>query len=179
MASRVGRKRKQNVPRTKSGQISRAGKDRRMVVLAQPHRAGSTSQARSTTVGRLLEDDHCLTKGALRMTLYDAATRFANAYAGWQAAVASRRPMAVTSGGSNAPEDEDRTRRAIEAFERANTVLQQAGDRIRQATMVLCCEHHEESWKPPFWLAAASVEGLKLLAEHYGLQWKGEERRAA
>lgn len=150
-----------------------------MTALAQHHRAGSTSQARSTTVGRLLDDDRCHTAGASKTTLYDAANRFANVYAAYQAAMASRRPMSVSDGGSPGPEDEERTTRAVQRFTDANTVLQQAGHAIRQATFVLCTEHHEESWQPPFHLAYHAVQGLKLLAEHYGLEWRGEDRRAA
>lgn len=178
MTSRTGRKRKP-VPRTKSGQPSRAGKDPRAVALAQHHRAGRLSEWRGTTVGRMLEDDRYHTSGASRDALHRAAVRLCELHAGYQAALASRRPMAVTSGGSGAPEDEARTQRAIEAFTRANTALQQAGQPIRQATLVLCTEHHEESWRPPFHLAHQAVEGLKVLAVHFGLDWQGEDRRVA
>lgn len=177
--AKPGRKRKNGVARTPSGQISRAGKDPRTVVLQQRHRAGSLSQARSSAAGRFLSDDASLTAGASRTTLLDAANRFAQAYGNWQAAVASRRPMAVTSGGSNAPEDVEKTQRAIERYERANTVLQRAGHAIRQATHDLCTGHFEEDWKPPFNMAYHAVEGLKLLAEHFGLDWMGEDRKAA
>ena len=179
MASKGGKKRKPSVKRTPSGQISRAGKDPRMTALAQHHRAGRLSEWRGTTVGRLLEDDRHIIANVSRKALYEAANRLANAYASWQAAMASRRPMAVTSGGSNAPEDAERSMRAIEQFERVNTILQRAGHPIRQATLDLCCEHHEETWTPPFHMAYHAVEGLKLLAEHFGLPWQGEDRRAA
>jgi len=150
-----------------------------MTALAQHHRAGKLSEWRGTTVGRLLEDDRHHTSGVSRKALYEAANRLASIYASWQAAMASRRPMAVTSGGSNAPEDEERSMRAIEQFTKANTILQRAGHATRQATLDLCCEHHEETWTPPFHMAYHAVEGLKLLAEHFGLPWQGEDRRAA
>jgi len=177
--SKQGRKRKPNVKRTPSGAISRAGQDPRMVALAQHHRAGKLSEWRGTTVGRLLEDDRTHTTGLSRDALHRAAVRLSEMHAAWQAAIASRRPMAVTSGGTGAPEDEDRTIRAIEAYTKVNTVLQQAGQPIRQATLVLCTEHHPEDWQPPFHLAYQAVEGLKLLAEHFGLEVLGEDRRAA
>lgn len=177
--ARAGNKRKQNVKRTPSGQISRAGKDPRAVALQQRHRAGSLSQARSSTVGRFLSDDVSLTAKASKATLLDAANRFLRLYANWQAAVASRRPMAVTSGGGNAPEEIEQTLQTIERYERANTVLQRAGHAIRQATHELCTGHFEEDWKPPFQMAYHAVEGLKLLADHFGLDWQGEDRRAA
>lgn len=177
--ARAGKKRKTGVVRTATGQISRAGKDPRMTALAQHHRAGKLSEWRGTTVGRLLEDDRYHTSGASRKALYEAANRLANCYAAWQAAMASRRPMAVTSGGTNAPEDEDRARNAVVQFERVNTVLQRSGHATRQATLTLCTEHHAEDWQPPYYLAYHAVEGLKLLAEHYGLEWRGEDRRAA
>lgn len=179
MASKAGRKRKSGVMRTNSGAISRAGKDPRMTALAQHHRAGKLSEWRGTTVGRLLEDDRYHTSGASRKALYESASRLANMYASWQAAMASRRPMAVTSGGSNAPEDQERAIRAVEQYERVNTVLQRSGHAIRQATLTLCTEHHAEDWQPPYHLAYHAVEGLKLLAEHFGLEWRGEDRRAA
>ena len=150
-----------------------------MTALAQHHRAGRVSEWRGTTVGRLLEDDRYLTTGISAKALYESASRFAQAHAAWQAALASRRPMAATSGGTNAPEDIEQSRRAIEQYERVNGVLQRLGHAIRQATHDLCCEHHEETWQPPFHMAYHAVEGLKALAEHYGLDIKGEDRRAA
>lgn len=179
MASKAGRKRVQGKVRTKSGAISRAGQDPRMTALAQHHRAGKLSEWRGTTVGRLLEDDRRIIGSVSRKALYEAANRLANAHAAWQAAMASRRPMAVTSGSASGPEDAERTMRAIEQYERTGGVLQRAGHAIRQATLELCCEHHEESWVPPFHMAYHAVEGLKLLADHFGLEWRGEDRRAA
>lgn len=177
--SKAGRKRKPNVKRTPSGAISRAGKDPRMTALAQHHRAGKLSEWRGTTVGRLLEDDRTHTTGLSRDALHRAAVRLSEMHAAYQVALASRRPLAVTAGGTGAPEDEDRTIRAIEAYTKVNTVLQRAGQPIRQATLVLCTEHHEETWQPPFFLAYQAVEGLKLLAEYFGLETDGEDRRAA
>jgi hypothetical protein len=177
--AKAGRKRLQGKVRTKSGAISRAGQDPRATVLAQHHRMGRLSEWRGTTAGRLLEDDSTHTIGLSRKALYESANRLAQGYANWQAAMASRRPMAVTSGGSNAPEDEERTIRAIRQFEAMNTVLQRAGHAIRQATLDLCCEHHPEDWQPPFAMAYHAVEGLKLLADHFGLDWQSEDRRAA
>ena len=177
--AKAGRKRVQGKVRTKSGAISRAGQDPRATVLAQPHRIGRLSEWRGTTMGRLLEDDSTHAMGLSRKALYESANRLAQGYANWQAAMASRRPMAVTSGGSNAPDDEERTIRAVRQYEAMNTVLQRAGHAIRQATLDLCCEHHAEDWKPPFAMAYHAVEGLKLLAEHFGLDWMGEDRKAA
>lgn len=150
-----------------------------MTALAQHHRAGKLSEWRGTTIGRLLEDDSHIARGISRKALYEAANRFAQSYAAWQAAMASRRPMAVTAGSTNAPEDEERSVKAVEQYERVNGVLQRLGHAIRQATHELCCEHHEESWQPPFHMAYHCVEGLKVLASHYGLEWVGEDRRAA
>jgi hypothetical protein len=177
--AKAGRKRKPSVTRTKSGQISRAGKDPRMTVLAQPHRAGRLSEWRGTTVGRFLEDDRILTRGLSCKALYDAADRFAKHYAGWQAAMASRRPLAVTAGSSLAPENVERAVKAIEAYERANTALQQQGHAIRQATHAMVCDYRDESYVMPFHIGYHLVEGLKVLAEHYGLDYRGEDRRAA
>lgn len=177
--AKAGRKRIQGKARTKSGAISRAGQDPRMVALAQHHRNGRLSEWRGTTVGRLLEDDSTHTKGLSRDALHRAAVRLSEMHTAYQAAIASRRPMAVTSGGSGGPEDEERTIRAIEAYTRANTVLQQAGQAIRQATLTLVTEHHPEDWNPPFWLAYNAVAGLKVLAEYFGLETVGEDRRAA
>lgn len=174
--AKPGRKRKQGVARTPSGAVSRAGRDPRSVVLAQTHRKGSLSQTRSSAAGRLVSDDSVLTTGISREALHRAAERLAALYGAYQSAIASRRPMAVTSGGTSAPEDEARTLRVIRAFEDANSVLQRAGQPIRQATLMLCCEHHEENWEPPFWLAYQSIEGLKALADHFGIEWKGEDR---
>jgi hypothetical protein len=178
--ARAGKKRKQGVLRTPSGQISRAGqKDPRMTVLAQPHRAGKLSEWRGSVVGRFLEDDRVLVIGLSRKTLFDAANRFAKQYHAWQAAMASRRPLAVTGGASLAPEDIDRAVKAVEAYERVNTALQQQGHAIRQATHAILCDYRDESYVMPFHIGYHLVEGLKALAEHYGLDYRGEDRRAA
>ncbi|UQS95281.1 hypothetical protein Pam5_65 [Pseudanabaena phage Pam5] len=177
--SRPGRKRKPNVKRTPSGAISRKGQDVRLIALAQQHRRGKLSEWRGTTVGRLLEDDTTHTKGLSRDALHRAAVRLSEMHAAWQAAIASRRPMAVTGGGSNAPEDEERTIGAIEAYTRVNTVLTQQGPAIRQAVLVLVTEHHPEDWQPPFHLAYHAVAGLRVLAEYFGLETAGEDRRKA
>ena len=176
--AKAGRKRKASVARTKTGQISRAGKDPRMTALAQHHRAGSLSEWRGTAVGRLLEDDRGLTRGCVPKELHEAANRFAKAYEGWRAAMGSRRPLAIVSGGIPGEEDQDRTAKLIERYEAANRVLQQQGHAIRQATHEMVCDHHEENWSPPFHMAYHCVEGLKALAEHYGLEWRHDRRTA-
>lgn len=177
--AKAGKKRKQGVVRTKSGQISRAGKDPRMTALAQHHRAGRLSEWRGTAVGRLLEDSSSLTRGCVTKELHEAANRLAKACEGWRSAMCSRRPLSVTSAGAPGIEDEDRTARMIERYEAANRVLQQQGHAIRQATLEMVCDHHEENWTPPFHMAYHCVEGLKALAEHFGLEWRGDHLRAA
>lgn len=147
--------------------------------LSQPHRIGRLSEWRGTTIGRLLEDDRHHTKGYSRDAFHRAAVRLAELYDRYQRAVASRRPIAVTSGITGGPEDVAKSLDAIEQFTKANTVLQRAGPAIRQATLDLCCDHHAEDWQPPFHMAYHAVEGLKLLAEHFGLDWKSEDKRAA
>jgi len=177
--AKAGRKRKQGVQRTKSGQPSRAGKDPRMTALAQHHRAGRLSEWRGSAVGRLLEDNPVIAKGCVTKELNEAATRFAKAYEGWRSAMCSRRPLAVVTGGMPGIEDPERTAKLIERYEAANRVLQQSGHAIRQATHDLVCDHHEENWTPPFHMAYHCVEGLKALAEHYGLEWRLSGREAA
>lgn len=179
MAKAAGRKRKQGVVRTKSGQISRAGKDPRMTALAQHHRAGSLSEWRGTTVGRLLEDGGDLLRHTTPKELHEAANRFAKAYEAYRSAMCSRRPLAVVTGGMPGEEDEERTAKLIKRYTDANTVLQQQGHAIRQATHEIVCDHHEESWTPPFHMAHHCVEGLKALADHYGLDWRNSDQRAA
>lgn len=150
-----------------------------MTALAQHHRAGKLSEWRGSTVGRLLEDQGSLiARGLSLKALYEAGDRFSKAYARWQAAMASQRPMACVDGASPKPEDIERSLQAIKAYETANRVLQQAGHAVRQATHVVCCDHHEETWSPPFHMAFHATEGLKALSSHYGLDWKSEDRRA-
>lgn len=178
--AKAGRKRKPSVVRTKTGQISRAGKDPRMTALAQHHRAGRLSEWRGTAIGRLLEDEpvFATASGASPKELHEAANRFAKAYEAYRSAMCSRRPLAVVTGGMPGEEDEDRTAKLLKRYTDANTVLQQQGHAIRQATHEIVCDHHEESWRPPFHMAFHCIEGLKVLAEHYGLEWR-DDRRAA
>lgn len=177
--AKAGRKRKQGVQRTASGQPSRAGKDPRMTALAQHHRAGRLSEWRGTAVGRLLEDSAGLTKGAVAKELHEAANRFAKAYEAYRSAMCSRRPLAVVTGGIPGEEDQERTAKLLKRYTDANTVLQQQGHAIRQATHEIVCDHHEECWTPPFHMAYHCIEGLKALADHYGLDWRSGDRRAA
>lgn len=180
MMAKAGRKRKTSAQRTPSGQISRAKQqDPRMTALAQHHRAGRLSEWRGSVVGRFLEDDRTLIRDLSRKTLFDAANRFAKQYAAWQIAYASRRPLSVTNGASSAPEDTSRTAKAINAYEKANTALQQRGHAVRQATHAIICDYRDESYVMPFHVAYHLVEGLMALCEHYGLDCAGEDRRAA
>lgn len=178
--AKAGRKRKTSAQRTPSGQISRAKQqDPRMTALAQRHRAGRLSEWRGSVVGRFLEDDRTFTSGLSRKTLFDAANRFAKQYSAWQIAYASRRPLAVTNGASSAPEDVSRTAKAIKAYEDANTVLQQTGHAVRQATHAIICDYRDESYVMPFHVAYHLMAGLKALCDHYGLDYREEDRRAA
>lgn len=178
--ARAGRKRKVAATRTKSGQISRAGKaDPRAVVLAQPHRAGRVSEWRGTVVGRFLEDDRTHLMGASRKVLHDAADRLLKAHVAYQAAIASRRPLAVTGGVSQGPEDIERTLRAEAAYTAVSSALAREGEPIRQATLTIICDYRDESYVMPFHVAYHLTAGLKALAEHYGLDWRGEDRKAA
>jgi len=171
-----GRKRK-NGPRTPSGQLSRAGQDHqpRETARHQPHRNGALSEWRGSAVGRFLEDDRHLTRGCDRSVLYDAANRFATAYAEWQIAVASRRPVASTWGSARGEEDTERTLRIIARYEAARKALQHQGQAVRQATHAVLCDPRPEDYVMPHHVQWHLTQGLKALAEHYGLAWEIEE----
>ena len=174
-----GRKRKA-VPRTPSGAVSRAKADNpRKTALAQPHRQGSGTEWRQSAVGRFLEDDRVILRGCSRSALWTAANRFGAEYSAWQCAMASRRPLASAQGASRGEEDQDRTLRIIAVYEASSRVLQQQGHAIRQATHAIICDHRPDDYVMPFHVAWHLTEGLKVLATHYGLDWRGEDKRAA
>jgi hypothetical protein len=127
-------------------------------------------------VGRFLEDDRHLTKGCDWTVLWDAANRFAQAYAEWQIAMASRRPMASTWGSARGEEDTARTLRIIARYEAASTALQHQGDAVRQTTHSVLCDHRPEDYIMPHHIQWNLTKGLKALADHYGLAWAIEQK---
>jgi hypothetical protein len=76
----------------------RAQAEREMsVVLAQPHRRGSRSQARATALGRFVEDNR------LRGELIQAGEHYATIRAKWRAAIEAPRQERIGGSGAEIP----------------------------------------------------------------------------
>lgn len=182
--ARAGRKRKAMKPRTNTGRIKHAARDPRdnptVVVLAQPHRNGSPSHWRATAWGRMLEDRlDMIPAGVSRHALYEAGGRFLAEYRAMLRATENRWPLAVTALGGGAEIAVVDAQMAIQRFEASRTALQRCGARQADAVRFLCLEPAEEAWQPPHWVVFYGVQGLTTLAEHYGMQWRGEDRERA
>jgi hypothetical protein len=150
------------------------------LVLAQPHRRGF-EDARSkwhleSPVGRLIEEHpewwgkSCPPKASF----LEAAKRYSEDWSRYRAAVTNtRRPLAVTDGGTRIddPERELKERRDAErAWGDVNRTLRDFGEMYERACHLTICDHHSETWVPPFWIVMTMPIALRALIVHYGLE---------
>jgi hypothetical protein len=149
------------------------------IVLAQPHRRGFEHGRDShlgTTVGRMIEahPEWCGKGCAPKASFLEAARRYQKDWTSYQAAVTNtRRPLAVTDGGTRLddPERELKARRDAErAWGDAGRVLRDEGEMIERACHLTICDHHSETWMPPHWVVYSIPIALRALIQHYGLE---------
>jgi hypothetical protein len=153
------------------------------IVLAQPHRRGfehGRDAHLGTTVGRMIEahpEWWEAKQGRPRppkASFLEAARRYQKDWTSYQAAVtATRRPLAVTDGGTRL-DDPDRELKARRDAERAwadvGRVLRDCGEMVERACHVTICDHREETWSPPQWVVYSMPIALRALIIHYGLE---------
>jgi hypothetical protein len=149
------------------------------IVLAQPHRRGFTHGRDShlgTTVGRLIEaNPGWWGKGCPpKASFLEAARRYQKDWTSYQAAVTNtRRPLAVTDGGTRIddPERELKERRDAErAWADVNRALRDCGEMYERACHFTICDHQPETWTPPIWVVISMPIALRALIQHYGLE---------
>jgi GNAT superfamily N-acetyltransferase len=146
------------------------------IVLAQPHRRGfehGRDAHLGTTVGRMIEaHPEWWGKGCPpKASFLEAARRYQKDWTSYQAAVTNtRRPLAVTDGGTRLddPERELKARRDAErAWVDANWML---SEQVRRACHFTICDHQPETWVPPFWIEYSMPIALRALIKCYGLE---------
>jgi hypothetical protein len=165
------------------------------IVLAQPHRRGF-DDARSkwhleSAVGRMIEAHpewwakerkfRSPTVATLadkgrppKASLLEAAKRYSEDWSRYRAAVTNtRRPLAVTDGGTRIddPERELKERRDAErAWADVNRALRYQGEIYERACHFTICDHQPEDWTQPIWLVVSMPIALRVLIQHYGLE---------
>jgi hypothetical protein len=146
-------------------------------VLAQPHRRGfehGRDAHLGTTIGRMIETHTWWHKATPKASMLEAARRYQKDWTSYQAAVtATRRPLAVTDGGTRIddPEREMKARRDAErAWADVGRVLRDCGEMVERACHVTICDHREETWSPPQWVVYSMPIALRALIIHYGLE---------
>ncbi|WP_210482726.1 hypothetical protein [Microvirga antarctica] len=172
--SGAGRKRLAG-PRYKNGdrvkkKSSEATAGNLAVVLAQPHRRGSTDQRRHLPITRLIMDGKVKHSRLSAHDLERAAELYRKAYANWRWVMDCRRPLAKMTGGSGEP-----TAAEADVFkagwERVTRALRACGTRVEKAIDAAVLKDDpdfpEDAYAP--WIILSLPQGLEAIADHYGL----------
>jgi hypothetical protein len=150
------------------------------IVLAQPHRRGF-EDARSkwhleSAVGRLIEanPEWWPKAGPPKASFLEAAKRYSEDWSRYKAAVTNtRRPLAVTDGGTRIDDSERELKERRDAernWADAGRVLREKGEMIERACHITICDYREEAWVPPPWIVYSMPIALRALIVHYGLE---------
>jgi GNAT superfamily N-acetyltransferase len=146
------------------------------IALAQPHRRGfehGRDAHLGTTVGRMVEaHPEWWGKGCPpKASFLEAARRYQKDWTSYQAAVTgTRRPLAVTDGGTRIDDPERELKEHDDASRNwadARSVLRVEGD---LACHITICDYREETWVPPDWIVRSLPIALRALIQHYGLE---------
>jgi hypothetical protein len=178
--ARRGRKRKmcKRYPNGQPHKESQVQKERAMrsVVLEQPHRLGSDEQMLENCVGRLIFQcwgEWGAKEWAWSMReLYDAAQKYADAYAEAQKVMGSRRPLANetrrSSGGTRAEEEISEWADAtLKKWTAVNGVIGGPDSLYRKAAEIVILDNPGPDWTAPYWVKHGMIHVLTSLAEHY------------
>jgi len=181
--SGAGRPRKSG-PRQPNGRLVQPTKtqtEAEVVELAlwQPHRQGNRDQRLQSLIGRLVLGNALaippipaavVVDGLTADQLYDLAEKFQRDYQRCQAALASRRPLAVTGGGVQRPDpDPVREQKAIETWAGVSRALRVHGDRVEKAMQFLIIDaapDYDQRVVAP-WIILSAPLGFRALAEWY------------
>jgi hypothetical protein len=148
------------------------------IVLAQPHRRGfehGRDAHLGTPVGRMIEAhpewwDKKQGRPPKKSFLL-AAEFYQKDWTRYQAAVTgTRRPLAVTDGGTRLDDPERELKEHLDAsraWTNARAVLRVEGD---LACHITICDYREETWVPAEWIVRSLPIALRALIVHYGLE---------
>lgn len=137
------------------------------VVLGQPHRRGSADDWRETPLGRLLRDGRVYHSSASPEQLWRAAEEYSTAFANIRRVWDSRRPLAVTGGGSRPDLSEEQKARYERAWGDMDRALRDAGVMAKKAVEYLLQDAppHDNERVYAFWLIHGAGVGLAALAK--------------
>ncbi len=177
ITNRKGGKRK-GAGRPKSISTIEKERDVKSVALNQPHRRGAPLEWLASPVGRILaSSSHLLAKTSAN-ALHDSANRFAEAYSKWQSVVGAPRPFANSSAIGDADITPDRAERFRRQWADAWRALRQSGEMREKAVFAVIIDPQAEDWQPPHWVVYACIDGLKALANHFGIDFSEEDKEA-
>ncbi len=165
--------------RPKSEATIEKERDVKAVALAQPHRRGMALEWLAEPVGRILSSSGALTDKISRTALYESANRFSEKYQRWQSVAGSSRPFANSVAGADGHISQEQADKWRKQWGDAWRALRMAGERQEKAVFAVVIEPQAEDWQPPYWIVYGCIEGLKALADHFGIDYRGEDRRAA
>lgn len=167
-------------PREPNGQLRRIPlKQATAEIIAiarhQPHRKGSTDPRLSALIGRLVVAEApakpvVQVEGFTQQDLYDLAQKFLAFYGRYQAALASRRPLAVTGGGALRPDpDPVAEQRAIDAWASVSRALRDAGERVEKAAHAAIIDAAPEADQRTMaaWVTLSLPEAFRVLDAHF------------
>jgi hypothetical protein len=153
--------------------------DLRLVVINQPHRRGNPSNRLAEPAGRLLEEPQYTPTWMSRLAAHEAARLFSRAYANYQSALGSKRPLCNSLAGADHTDDPERDARYLREWADVCRELRWASQAVEQATIIVCCDPHPEDWVAPFWVRHHFLTGVEVLARHYGLEIHGQDKEHA
>lgn len=141
------------------------------VVLAQPHRKGSSDRRRVWPISRLILDGKVAHSRYEPSVLERAAELYSKDYAQLRWTIDSRRPYWTGSGGGGEPATEEDKYAAETAWSDVRRALMECGERVLKAMDAVVLDAHpdfdERTYAP--WIILSLPQGLATLAEHYGL----------
>ena len=181
-AHRVGNRRSRSKSAKKNNLQSKINDENQpidFIAKIQPHRRGSTNPRLCSAIGRIIEGAHDLTRGVSRQALHDTATRYSEIYRQYQAVVASNDGLSTSGMGTGAQLDDAAALKIKRAYNGMLHEIRCMGRDTRYALAFVCLEHHDETWQPSDsgLTEHYCIEGLIRLANYFGIEWRGEDKR--
>lgn len=164
--------------RPKSETTVERERDVRMIAMNQPHRRGMALEWLCSPVGRILAQSAAELQNTSASALHESANRFAEKHQRWQSVVGAPRPFANSMAGSDVPLSDDQAEKFKRQWAEAWRALRYAGERQEKAVFAVVIEPQAEDWRPPFWIVYGCIEGLKALADHFGIDYRGSDIEA-
>jgi hypothetical protein len=141
------------------------------IVLAQPHRRGDSPEDphNATHALKLIAEGKLTKRGVEPWQFETAVKRYMLVLSRRRRVEMSRRPLAVTEGGSGRDLDEDQALEWTRDWNECRIVLRDCGEPVVKAIQYLIEDYQPEGWVPPFHVVHNATIGLAALAAHFGI----------